>query len=181
MILRATTVATLLLASVIALTGCLAPAPEPTPTPTAVFESEEEAFAAAEETYRAYVEALNEVNLDEPSTFEPLFALTTGALNAETRKTFSQMHADGWTVSGPTLAPVVEARVAEPGNLSVLEVAVCQDVSDVAVIDAEGQSVVSPDRPDMQSMLATLVADMDSPTGYLIESIKGREGEPQCG
>lgn len=168
-------------ASVIALTGCLGSTPEPAPTPTAVFSSEEEAFAAAEETYRAYVEALNDVDLTEPSTFEPLFAWTTGTLNSETRKTFSEMHADGWVVDGTTLLPLVKPTMADGGDFSVVEVAVCQDVSGVSVVDAEGRSVVSADRPGVQSMLATLVEAPESPTGYLIESIKGREGEPQCG
>lgn len=181
MILRATTATALLAMSVIALTGCLGPTPEPTPRPTGVFSSEEEAFAAAEETYRGYVEALNGVDLTEPSTFEPLIAWTTGSLNAETRKTFSEMHAKGWVVDGPTLAPVVEPRLVEGGDYSIIAVAVCQDVSGVTVVDSEGRSVVSADRPGMQSMLATLVEDPGSPTGYSIEAIKGRDGEPQCG
>ena len=55
------------------LAGCTTPEPtDPTPTPTSAFASEEEAFAAAEATYRAYVDALNEVDLSDPETFEPV-------------------------------------------------------------------------------------------------------------
>ena len=72
-----------------------------------LFTSEADAFAAAEETYRAYVDALNQVDLSDPETFEDVYAWTTGDANADARETFSQMHADGWTVQGDTVAAVV--------------------------------------------------------------------------
>src|SRR5690349_10893189 len=83
----------------IALTGCASP-PDATPTPG--FASEAEAFAAAEKTYRAYVDALNEVDLSDPDTFEAVYSWTTGEANAGERKTLSQMYADGWEVEGQT-------------------------------------------------------------------------------
>ena len=62
-------------------TGCQ---PEPRRHPSApAFANEEEAFAAAEETYRAYVDALNQVDLSDPETFEAVYAWTTGDANAE--------------------------------------------------------------------------------------------------
>ncbi|MCB8044373.1 hypothetical protein JM654_09380 [Microbacterium oxydans] len=62
---------------VMVLAGCT-PSPAPTPTPTAVFASEEEAFAAAEETFTEYVLALNEIDTSDPTTFERLFELSSG-------------------------------------------------------------------------------------------------------
>ena len=47
-------------AVVVMLSGCVAE-PAPSPTPTSPFASEEEAFAAAEDTTRAYVDANNGV------------------------------------------------------------------------------------------------------------------------
>ena len=93
-------------------TGCQS---EPAPSPTApVFSSEEEAFAAAEQTYRAYVEALNQVDLSDPATFEAVYAWTTGAANAGARESFSTMHADGWVVVGDSVVeatrPVADLR-----------------------------------------------------------------------
>src|SRR5690606_26029635 len=49
---------TALVLAAVSLSAC-APTPTPTPTPTAAFASEEEAFAAAEEVYRAYNDAGN--------------------------------------------------------------------------------------------------------------------------
>ncbi len=80
---------TLSLALVIAVaTGCR-PEPEPSPSGPA-FATEAEAFAAAEETYRAYVDALNQVDLSDPETFEAVYAWTTGDANANERRTLTQ-------------------------------------------------------------------------------------------
>src|SRR5690349_13054891 len=77
--------------------------PEPAPSPsTGAFATQAEAFAAAEETYRAYVDALNQVDLSDPETFEAVYAWTTGDANANERKTLSRMSADGWRVTGST-------------------------------------------------------------------------------
>ena len=164
-----------LLALALLLGGCTPePAPEPTPTPP--FASEEEAFAAAEATYRAYVDALNQVDLSDPETFEPVFGWTTGEANAGERKSLSQMHADGWSVSGRT--SVVGARLADfsPKDGEV-ELAVCADVSGVDVRDSNGISVVSPDRPDLQASFVTFVSSDQTGTGLVIASIGGSDQE----
>lgn len=154
-----------------AATGC-AGTPEPrdtTPTPL----SDEEAFAAAEETYRAYVDALNQVDLSDPATFEPVYALTTGDAMAGLKESFSQMHADGWTVSGESIPSVVQP-VQSDGDI---QLAVCLDVSGVEVTDGTGESVVDQDRVDVQSMLVTVSSAGDR---WLVSSFDGREGEPSC-
>lgn len=168
--------AALLITATFGMAAC-APEPEPTPTPTG-FASEAEAFAAAEETYRAYVDALNQVDLSDPDTFEPVFAWTTGEANAAARESFSQMHADGWTVGGVSTPTVVEALDSTSG-LEEVDLAVCVDVSTVTLVDASGDSVVAPDRRDLQSMRFDLVAG-ETPTGWIIERISGRDGEPTC-
>ena len=158
-----------------ALVGC-APSSEPTPTPTG-FASEAEAFEAAEATYRAYVDALNEVDLSDPETFEPVFALTTGAANSGARETFSGYHANGWQVEGTTVATLVEADNSTLASDESLTLAICLDVSDVRVVDTDGESVVSDDRPPVQPMSVRLVFDERN---WLISEIDGREGLPAC-
>lgn len=161
-----------------ALTGCTPPpAPEPTPT----FAGEEEAFAAAEATYRAYVDALNAVDLSDPETFEDVYAWTTGDANAGIRKSFSEMHADGLTVSGTTVATLIQPRQAGGAGNESVELAVCLDVSDVRLTDAAGASAVAPDRPDVQSMSVVMRRDERTSTGWVVASIQGRDGEPTCG
>ena len=157
--------------------GCT-PTPEPSPTPTG-FATEEEAFAAAEETYRAYVDALNAVDLSDPETFEDVYAWTTGEANAGERKTFTDLHAKGLTVTGSSTAALVEPHGGFDADILALQLAVCLDVSNVDLTDEAGESVVSPNRGDVQSMLVTLVPG-STPTRLAISRFEGREGDPSC-
>lgn len=167
-----------LLALALVLGGCT-PEPAPQPTPTSPFTSEEEAFAAAEATYRAYVDALNQVDLSDPETFEPVFAWTTGEANAGLRRSLSEMHADGWSVSGISTVQLVQPTEADLEE-AIVELAVCLDVASVAVVDESGESVVTEDRPPVQSMTVTTNASDSTPTGMAIALLAGREGEPSC-
>lgn len=160
-----------------ALSGCT-PQPAPTPTPTG-FATEDEAFAAAEETYRAYVDALNQVDLSDPETFEPVYAWTTGEANAEARKSYTRMNADGWTISGESQVALIQPSKELSIEPLLVATAVCLDVSAIRGVDRDGASVVSPDRNDVQPMLITYDRAASS-TGLLIASIEGREGDPLC-
>lgn len=174
--LRAASIVIAVLLGAGALAGCVPAAPAPTPTPTG-FASEAEAFAAAEATYRAYVDALNQVDLSDPSTFEEVYRWTTGDANAGDREGLSQYHAEGVTVTGDSLIDLVAPGAAEPSGPWVL--AVCLDVSRVAVTDVGGRSLVDPDRAPIQTLAITL-EQAATPTGLAIESIGPREGEPRC-
>lgn len=158
-------------------TGCQ---PEPTPSPSGpVFANEDEAFAAAEETYRAYVDALNQVDLSDPETFEAVYAWTTGDFNASERTTLSTMHAEDWTVSGSS--DITRIDYLSVGDaFSRVSIGSCVDVSSITLLDAQGVSQVSPDRPDMQVTQVDLTWSKSSPTGYLISEVAGTDLEPPC-
>lgn len=158
-----------------ALAGCT-PQPEPTPTPTG-FATEQEAFAAAEETYRAYVDALNSVDLSDPETFEDVYAWTTGEANANERKTLSDLHARGMTVGGVTETISFEPLSADLVEQSVVARA-CSDVSAVTLVDSEGNSVVTPDRRDRYALEIAFV-DAPTPTHLAIASSSAVE-DPKC-
>ncbi|WP_241245873.1 hypothetical protein [Microbacterium sp. 4R-513] len=145
-------------------TGCL---PQPSPEPTPAFASEEEAFAAAEATYRAYVDALNEVDLSDPETFEGVYAWTTGDANANERQTLSQMHADGWTVTGTTKIDLFDGREFDAKSSHVVAI-VCSNVAEIEVVDSTGASMVGADRPDVYALEVRLVPSGTS-TGLSIE------------
>ena len=158
-----------------ALVGC-APSPEPTPTPTG-FASEAEAFAAAEATYRAYVDALNAVDLSDPETFEPVFALTTGDLNASDREGLSAYHAEGVTVNG--VSSITELELDDADLPLTLDLAVCLDVSAVSLTGPDGESFVAPDRVDVQSLRVTLSSTLND-RKWQGSGIEGRDGAPTC-
>ena len=176
MIARRSAVLLATVALVTALAACApAAAPKPSPTPTG-FASKEEAFAAAEKTYRAYVDALNEVDLSDPATFEPVYAHLRGEAGDASRKSFSQMHADGWDVTGDSVVRLVEP-ISSSGD--EVELAVCVDVSAVKVLNADGKSVVG-SRPDVQSLLVRAVPDPRSSSTSLITQFSSRTGSPEC-
>lgn len=132
----------------LSVSGCMTPTPESTPTPTG-FASEAEAFAAAEATYRAYIDALNNVDLSDPATFEPFYGLTSGDLNASDRETFSGYHAEGFSKTGEVeVTQVAGADWLEP----IATLQVCYDVSKVEIVDAKGTSLVTDRRPDVQPL-----------------------------
>jgi hypothetical protein len=156
-----------------ALTACDA-TPDPVETPP-VFASEEEAFAAAEETYRAYVDALNNVDLSDPATFEDVYAWTTGDANAGEKKSLTEMHAQGWTVEGSTeVVSLDPVSYDAPSETVVIDA--CVDVSDVTVRDQDGNSMVAAERPSTQPSTVSLSAS--SGPSLLISSIDG--GDHEC-
>lgn len=137
-----------LTSALLLLAGCT-PEPLPSPTPTPAFASEEEAFAAAEATYREYTDALNQVDFDDADTFENVYARLSGPAAESTRRTFSQFHADHFRSTGTTRFSAFTLVSADLTS-GVVHTSVCSDVSDVEVLDASGTSVVSKDRPPRQ-------------------------------
>ena len=177
MIIRRVAVVGIVLAGMLALGGCDgSPAPAASTPP---FASEEEAFAAAEETYRAYVDALNEVDLADPETFEPVFALTTGELHSSDVEGLTRYHADGVTVSGASRVDLI-APLGVDDEFSRIRVAVCLDVSTVNLLDRKGLSLVDPTRVDIQTLSVTVERAADNGTRLLVSAINPREGEPSC-
>lgn len=151
--------------SISVLAAC-APTPEPTPTPTALFASDEEAFAAAEETYRAYLAAANATDLAEPATFESVFDWLTGtALSAE-RESLSLYHAEGLSRVGTTTFDTFEPVAFQDGAVVVN---LCIDVADVDLQNGEGESVIPPDRAPRSGRKVTFVPG-DTSTALLIAS-----------
>lgn len=174
---RATLPAATALLLVTLLSGC-APAPAPMPTATPVFSTEAEAFAAAEETYRSYVEALNAVDLSDPETFEDVYAWTTGEANANERSTLTRMHADGWVVSGQTV--IADFLTSDEVDKSAfVNALVCSDVSQVDVVNADGASMVATERPDVYALEVSFVESQESPTGLQISASNATES-PRC-
>ncbi|AXL12720.1 hypothetical protein DXT68_11650 [Microbacterium foliorum] len=143
-------------ALIIAAAGC-SPGPSPTPTPTPAFTDEADAFAAAEKVYRAYNDALNEVDPADPETFAPLYALSSGNFEAADRENFSVMHAEGHEISGSARIVSFTGISATPAFDEVVATA-CLDVSDVRIADRDGASLVSETRPDIYPLNLTFLA-----------------------
>lgn len=118
-----------------------------TTTTASPADSDAAAFAAAEETYRAYVEALNAVDLADPSTFEPVYALTTGEVQEADRRNLDRYNAENVTLSGASIITSMKYD-AESRLLQA-----CLDVSAVELTAPDGASLVDPDRRAVQSLI----------------------------
>lgn len=152
---RITAAAAVVALVIVAATGCTSP-PSPTSTPTPTFTSADQAYAAAEKTYRAYVDALNEVDLRDPKTFEAVYAWTTGEALEGAKKSFTEMHSKGWKVSGLSTYDNLKLKsLDEVKHVFTLMATVCLDVTDISVVDKDGGSVVPSDRLDRQPVLVT--------------------------
>lgn len=128
--------------------------PTATTSPTPLTESQI-ASNAAEEKVREYYAVRNRLRQD-PS--QPLSSLKSVAISTELtaqQRVFQNARRDGIHQTGDTA--VAELKVqsvnldnADPkaGKVPVVQVDVCYDVSDVDLVDKDGKSVVSADRPD---------------------------------
>ncbi len=158
-------------ASVIALTGCLGSTPEPAPTRTAVFSSEEEAFAAAEETYRAYIDAVNARWAGDQESPAPERFLVGEALDAEidVQREFEEL---GVHIVGETGIEFIEP-VRAYTNTGDVVIEVCVNSENSAVLNDAQVDVTPDDRPPRVLVRATLVPVGDQ---LLIEqSVTARE------
>ena len=171
-------------AIVLALALGMTTACQPEPAPSAsgpVFANEEEAFAAAEETYRAYVDALNQVDLSDPETAEAVLVWTIGKANDEDRQGYERLREAGATVNGKSLlVSASHESASDLANAWTVVLGVCLDVSDVKLEDAEGTSMVDPSRPDIQSIDVNLVSSDKTPTGLAIAETGPAQEAERC-
>jgi len=132
-------VAVALVAAAIGLAGCT-PGPAPKPTPTPLFTSEAEAFKAAEQVYRDYVDATN-ANNDGIKERDPLNYLAGTALE-DAVDGVRKRTAAGTSVKGHVA--LIDTRMSSAtisaGAASVVG-NVCVDVSGTRLENASGTNV----------------------------------------
>lgn len=126
------------------------PDPEPTPTKTTLFASEEEAFAAAEETYREYMAVYTSLDVSDPRAYETTQPYVTGPYAAADREGLSRLYADNLTRTGESV--VVSFRGVEFNAPDEVIARTCDDVSETDILDSSGKSVVSPERRDKYAL-----------------------------
>jgi len=159
----------LALACGLAAAGCT-PSAEPTPTATATgFRSDDEAFAAAEATYRAYVDATNARRSDPNSHPDPTDFLTGEALDDEiaTDQTLLQR---GWKILGDTALMSVKRLSVDSTGISL---EACLDSRGTRVVDGSDADVTPRDRVTVQSLDLKFVS---TATGLLVSESKTGSG-----
>ena len=149
------------------LTGCtprdevVVPDPEPTVEP--MFASDEEALAAAEEAYGAYLAASDASLAGGGVERGELYKLVTERMREEIDEDFDSIGENGWIVQGNTSfdSAVLQSLVQEP-DYSDVTIYLCADVSNNRVIDALGADVTPADRADRVPLEVQLVSESGS-------------------
>ena len=133
-------------------TGCT-PEPAPSPTPTG-FASDAEAFAAAEATYRAYIDAVNARRDDASSLPAPSDFLTGDAFSDEI-ETDQLLEDRGWHIVGHT---TVSSVIPDSRSGADIMMSFCLDASDTAVRDVDDNDVTPTDRAQVLGVDVTITA-----------------------
>ena len=136
----------------LALAGCASPVEQPMPTPS--FANAETAYAAAEATYRAYVDALNEHRANPTSEEQPNAFLTGQALDNEVEAQ-AQLADLSLRVIGPSVITSFVPVAATNAGTEVLA-QVCLESSATRVIDSGGSDVTPADRESLSPLSVTL-------------------------
>lgn len=165
----------LLVALTLALTGCggvdkRGHKSDTAHSPTAAFASEEEALAAATNVYSRYVELGDEIGHDGGRDAARFSEVVVGEFLDQSVEGLSSWVDKGWRQVGSTTFRDAALQQYSAGPASAVIVYLCEDISDVDVVDATGSSVVSADRPDTYYFQVTF--DVDD---ALVLRISGRQ------
>ena len=155
--MRARLLSSVLLLGVLLLAGCVPQQVddpiEPAPSATPIFESEDEALAAAVAAYEAYLKVSDEIMQDGGGEPERIEKVAGDPFLSVLLEGYQQMRDMGWISTGSTQMRGEELQ-SVGGNIVTLYV--CEDVSQIDVQDSTGESVVDQNRPESTLFLATI-------------------------
>lgn len=144
--------------AVLGLTGCVGGEPLPTlppsPSSTPIFASEEEALAAAEEAYAAYLEMSNLISSEGGVNPERIASVAAGALYESSLEGFATLRDNQWRTVGASVVDSAKLQFADTQSSQgqgLVAAYICVDFSGLDVLDPNGNSVVSPTRPALQA------------------------------
>ncbi len=155
------------------------------PTPTSPSES---ATAAATATVNDYYAVRNELRRDPTQPLSRLKSVTISTELTTQQTLFKRERKQGLHQTGET--KVVELQVQsvnldnsdpQAGKVPTVQIDVCFDVSGVDVLDADGKSVVSPERPDtgwIRYSVANYEWDSDPDGAWRVASSQDIERTP---
>lgn len=160
----------LVLVAGVCLAGCTPASPDPAPTPRVSADPTAQAAAAAEATYRAYVDALNARRDDPTSQPDPMDFLAGDALS-DARKSTKRLESKHLRLVGRT-------RVISSAALRVTDretvVAVCIDSTNVRLLNEHDDDVTPANRSDVGPLEIHVTTE---PNPVITESL---EADVEC-
>jgi hypothetical protein len=165
--------------------GCAAePTAAPTsatPTAAPVFASDEEALAAATETYEKYLDAYDAYWAGRITKSEYL-ELSTGTLHEEEVQSMSEWEQKGWKAVGNTTFDSIQLQSlsqSESGGWQI-RTYLCADATEGDVVNADGVSVARPDRPLRLPLEIEFQSSPDAPADLKISESSAWSGTNFC-
>jgi len=176
--------AVVVLVAALAATACT-PAPQPPRTPapssTPLFASDEEALAAAEEAYAAYLAVSDQIFKDGGRDPHRLLDVATPQVLSAQMGGYAMAASNGWVSKGETKLDTVSLQKYDPDTKEgTITIYGCVDLSSVEVIDSAGVSVVSPTRPDRSPFEVAFDRQESSSPQLLVSGEKPWTGENFC-
>ena len=168
--------------------GCVVQPPEPAPTPVVVAEvlptmlTQDQAMVAADALFADYLAALDtfwQTGASDPTTM----ASTTSTRGLVRELELVQgLAGQGRVQVGASSFDhlALQQFSAFPDGSAVLDVTVCVDLADTTMVDTGtglNPKVPSPARTPLS---ATLVTDLDSDTGFVVDELRSWEEEDFC-
>jgi hypothetical protein len=182
-------IAALILAAGLAFTlgGCVKDdgpiVPKPLPSSTPIFASDEEALAAAEEAFGKYLALIDQISADGGAGPDRLSAAATPEVVAHEKDGFEETHTAGERGIGRRTFDSMTLQSADI-NSGVTEAAiavyVCEDFSATDILDAAGNSVVSPTRQLRYPLEVFFDLTADSDVPLLVSNVDDWTGEDFC-
>jgi hypothetical protein len=173
------------IAAALTLAACTPPSDGPTrsrsPSATPLFSSDEEALAAAEEAYAAYLRVSDQILMDGGNNPERLLEVATEDVLDSERVGYDKARTSGTrSTGGSTFDHMTLQSMDAFDAASAVAVYVCDDVTAVDFLDASGNSIVSPDRPDRFPTTVEFSARTSNPPSLLVASIGEWTGDDFC-
>ena len=169
------------------------PSPSPstststTATPTPRSDSEV-ASEAASAVLRRYYDVRNQLRQDPTQPLTLLEDVATSTELAAQQNLFKKERKQGLHQVGTTKVAVLEVQSVnldnsdpKAGKVPTVQIDLCFDVSQVDVVNANGKSVISPDRPDtgwIQFLVSNYQWDTDPDGGWRVASSQDIERTP---
>ena len=176
---------TLVLVAALAVSGCTPDRPAPVPSVsqsgTPLFASDEEALAAAEEAYAAYLAVVDGVLANGGADIERLASVAVGDQLVADKKEIEEaarlgLHSTGTTTFDSLTLQRYELHEFHPAVVAYL----CQDVTSVDVLDSSGRSVVDSTRSNRIRYEVSFDASSVDLAPALLVSNQVLWGDGQC-
>jgi len=176
---------TLVLAAALAVSGCTPDKPSPVPSVsrsgTPLFASDEEALAAAEEAYAAYLAVYDAILIDGGMASERLLQVATPEQYEYEKAGFESAVLMGYRSSGgSTFDRASLQSLSSNGSNPVATVYLCEDVSAVDIRDASGVSVVPAGRADRFPLLVEFESSDGAALSLKVSGIEEWTGTDFC-